>query len=454
MKSDERPVLQRNVQLDFFRGLALLVIFINHMPGNPWFHFTPSRLGPSDAAETFVFLSGFAAAIAYGRSFRNAGLAIGSVRVLFRCAQIYAAHIALFILMVTLLLSMRHLNLIGENWQLDNLQYFFDDTPNAVLALTSLRYVPNFIDILPMYFVILLWLPIVWGLSTFHTALPLAFSLALYLSAGYHGWELIADPVSHRTWYFNPFCWQLVFFTGFALSSGWLPVPSANRRLIILCSIYVVFCFPLENPLGYVNLPWFAQLRENWASLLSKSQLGFLRYLHFLAMTYLVNSFMQRHQHWLHSGIAARIVVLGQQSLPMFMFGTCLAFVGGMLLDNIEVNLLNSAWINVAGLGIMVLVAQALQWLEQKPWKKLPEQASAPIRPIHYWPAQALLASALLLITLSPLMVIQQSSEPDLTMAELPLEDKVILPPDEQALDTEEVAYQSSEQPIILPDSL
>ena len=70
----------RNLLLDFFRGWALLIIFVNHIPFNTWSAYTPSRFGLSDAAEIFVFLSGFAAAIAFGRSFRVAGLGVVGAR--------------------------------------------------------------------------------------------------------------------------------------------------------------------------------------------------------------------------------------------------------------------------------------------------------------------------------------------------------------------------------------
>ncbi|MDD2761906.1 MAG: OpgC domain-containing protein, partial [Methylomonas sp.] len=348
MNPNARPTPTRNLQLDFFRGLALMIIFINHMPGNPWFDYTPSRLGPSDAAETFVFLSGFASAIAFGRSFSQAGIGLGAIRVLFRCGQIYVAHLALFVLMASLFLAMNNLSFINAQWHLDNLHYFFDQTQAAVLALVTLKYVPNFIDILPMYLVIMLWLPMVWALSRIHTLLAMAFSLSLYLAAGHFGWELSADPLTGRPWYFNPFCWQLVFFTGFAFSSGWLPIPKPHRGLIGLCLLYVAFCYPLENPFGYSNLPWFAALRDDFEPLLNKSHLGILRYLHFLAMAYLVYCFMQKRQHWLQSGLARKVIAMGQQSLPIFMFGTCLAFLGGTILDGFHADLMTSAWINLA----------------------------------------------------------------------------------------------------------
>lgn len=59
----------RDARLDMFRGLALLMIFINHVPGTAWENFTSRNFGFSDAAEAFVFMSGVAAGLAYTGGF-------------------------------------------------------------------------------------------------------------------------------------------------------------------------------------------------------------------------------------------------------------------------------------------------------------------------------------------------------------------------------------------------
>ena len=50
--------------IDFWRGLALVTIFINHVPGNTFERYTYSQYGISDAAELFVFLAGWSIGIA------------------------------------------------------------------------------------------------------------------------------------------------------------------------------------------------------------------------------------------------------------------------------------------------------------------------------------------------------------------------------------------------------
>ena len=53
-----RPV--RDLRLDFFRGLSLFLIFIDHIPGNVLSYFTLRSVAFSDAAEAFIFGPPFA----------------------------------------------------------------------------------------------------------------------------------------------------------------------------------------------------------------------------------------------------------------------------------------------------------------------------------------------------------------------------------------------------------
>src|SRR6476646_768650 len=106
----DRPVLTRafslpavgarELRLDLFRGLALWLIFIDHVSPDLLSWFTIRSYGFSDAAEIFIFISGYTAAFVYGRSLLESGLRIAAARIFRRVWQIYAAHIMLFTIMV------------------------------------------------------------------------------------------------------------------------------------------------------------------------------------------------------------------------------------------------------------------------------------------------------------------------------------------------------------------
>jgi hypothetical protein len=370
MESRENQEQARNLQLDFFRGIALMIIFINHMPFNDWFFYTPSRFGLSDAAEIFVYLSGFASALAYGRGFQRAGIGLGTVRILHRCVQIYASHLALFFLLAAICA-------LGNRWvaEPDYIQrlyihYFFDNTREALLDLVTLKYVPNFLDILPMYLVMMLWIPLFWALSRLHVSLALGFSILVYLGMWHNGWELPADPLSGRPWYFNPFAWQLMFFTGFAFGAGWLRPPRPSRGMVGSCLLIVIVSIPLGHEPTYQRLAWFGELRAHLEPLLDKSHLGILRWVHFLALACLMSHLFKSNEHWLRMALPRGIAAMGRQSLSMFLFGSCLSYIGGMALDWTGRDMASVAWVNLAGLGLMLSAARLLGWLDSKPWKQ------------------------------------------------------------------------------------
>ncbi len=397
----------RNVRLDFFRGVALMIIFVNHIPFNPLYFYTPSRFGFSDAAEIFVFLSGFAAALAYGRCFERAGMWLGTLRILYRCGQIYLSHLALFFALAAIC-AFGNQWLGGEDYiHRLYLGYFFENTSEAIAALFTLRYVPNFFDILPMYFVILLWVPLVWSLSRIHAALALGVSLLVYLGAWYFGWELPAEPAGDRPWFFNPFAWQLLFFTGFGLGAGWLPAPRADRGLTRLCLVFVLIAIPLGHEPTYQSVAFLGALRAHLEPWVDKSHLGVLRVVHFLALAYLMNRVVSWRPHRLEWSLPRWIARMGRQSLPVFLFSMALSYLAGMALDWSGREAFAVAWVNLTGLGTMLAVAGFLEWLDSKPWSNgKPVPATCPPRPrlagADVWAGEA----AVIFLAATPLLIL------------------------------------------------
>src|SRR5580692_6085905 len=92
-----RPVAsERELRLDLFRGLALWLIFIDHLPQNLLTWLTIRNYGFSDATEIFIFISGYTASFVYGRAMHDAGFVVATARILRRVWQIYVAHVFLF----------------------------------------------------------------------------------------------------------------------------------------------------------------------------------------------------------------------------------------------------------------------------------------------------------------------------------------------------------------------
>jgi len=318
---------QRDPRLDFFRGLAMFIILLAHTPGNLWTLWIPARFGFSDATEIFVFCSGMASAIAFGTVFVKRGWYMGAARIAFRVWQVYWAHIGVFLVTAMLCFAIDHYGIGLPDRRYIEEPYvvpFFERTGEAVLGLLTLTYVPGMFDILPMYLVILAMVPVIMAIHRaggtpaavgFVALVWIAANLggyawvvhpganapawqqALVALGGHFSWmNLPSDPFGQGTWFFNPFAWQLVFFTGFAFGMRWLPAPPVSRRLVIAAAAYVVLVVPFAwfkihegfyIPQGSALQVWIQETRMAIEPVWWKSWIGGLRYLHFLALAYL-----------------------------------------------------------------------------------------------------------------------------------------------------------------------
>jgi len=393
------PAATRDIRLDFFRGLAMFIILCAHTPSNFFSSWIPARWGFSDATEIFVFCSGMASAIAFGRSFDRAGWRLGTGRVAYRVWQVYWAHIGMFFAIAAMLAAFDQFGnfetvYIGTL----NLWKFFEDPGPLLVGLFTLSYVPNYFDILPMYLVILAAMPLMMALSrvglwAVFGAVALIWTLAqgaLLDSLGLGALHLAfpAEPWSDREWFFNPFGWQLIFFTGFAFMRGWLPKPPVTTPLVVLAAIIVIAMIPLSH-IGMREIfgPLAPGIREDiidWRianqGLFNKSDFGILRYVHFLALAYLCwvaagdggARLRAAGSGWLArawDAVLAMILKVGQQSLAVFVFSMVFARLSGFVMDQVGRNTWNMTLANLVGFGALIMVAYTVSWFKSQPWR-------------------------------------------------------------------------------------
>jgi hypothetical protein len=360
----------RDLRLDFFRGLALLLIFVAHMPDNWLAEYRPGAFGFSDSADIFVFVSGSAAAFAYCPSFRRAGFIAGTARILRRCAQLYIGHLGLFFTVAALCVAgNRFLTTSIDYVGSLNLGYFFEHTEQALVGLYTMTYVPNYFDILPMYIVAMAMLPLVMLMVRIHVKVAALGCIALYLAVPLFKLELPAEISFDRPWFFNPFAWQFLFFTGLFLSAGWLKAPPVRRWLVLFCALFLILSIPLSHYPTYSSVAWLNSLRTHLEPFVSKSDLGILRWLHFLCLAYLAVALFNGREHVLKSNLAAPFIKIGQQSLSVFLSGMALSILAGMVLDVIHRNILTVVLVNGAGMGILMLIAYLVAWFKSQPWR-------------------------------------------------------------------------------------
>jgi hypothetical protein len=372
---------ERDLRLDFFRGLAMFIILAAHIPGNWLALWIPARFGFSDATEIFVFCSGMASAIAFGRTYDRRPWAIGTARVAWRVWQVYWAHVGMFLVIAATMAALDATGAFGRSYVAQlNLGPFFAEPAVGLVGLLTLSYVPNYFDILPMYLAILAMMPVVIVVGD-RSPPALALLLAgLWLAANLQLLQFPAEPWSDREWFFNPFGWQLVFFTGFALMRGWLPPPPVSARLALAAAAIVVLAIPLAWFRLLNAVPALAEARAAIDPLIWKTDFGLLRYTHFLALAYLA---------WAAAGDrGARLVAtgpglgsaawnatlkfirkVGQQSLIVFVFSMGLARLLGVALDVAGRNLATMTLANLVGFACLVAAAHAGAWFKSEPWR-------------------------------------------------------------------------------------
>lgn len=369
----------------------MFIIFVAHVPNNPWTLWIPARFGFSDATEIFVFCSGMASAFAFGRIFVARGWWVGTARTLFRAWQIYWVHVCLFLALAAALASLDGWGRFGTGY-LDslNLNVFFADPKPALIGLLTLRYVPNYFDILPMYFGILLMLPLVVAArqAGFWIAAALVWTVWLLAQLGWLG--LPADPWSEREWFFNPFGWQLVFFTGFAFASGWIPAPPVRTGLVLFALGLVV----LSVPFAYFRIIREVALVQSAVQaigpLIGKPDFGILRYGHFLAVAYLAWAAAGPHGARLAaSGAMARVVAVihkvGQQALATFVAGTFLARMTQVIFFEFGKSVVVVGVTNVLGFAALILTAYVAGWFraDRAGGRKSAPEANRALRPVR-----------------------------------------------------------------------
>lgn len=352
----------------------MLIILIAHIPDNRWTLWIPARFGFSDATEMFVFLSGMASAIAFGRLFDREGALVMTGRVANRVWQIYWAHICVFVAIATLS-AFAGMRPDGSQSYIQylNLTRFFADPGPQLIGLMTLTYVPNYFDILPMYMVILVLMPMMLIAERAWRVLPFLIMALLWLSAQVPVLHFPAEPWSDRHWFFDPLGWQLLFFLGFFLMRGTLPAPRYRRSLMAVAVATVLLTVPFAWHVVFKASPFFAESARAIAPLTDKTSFGLLRLVHFLALAYVAVHLVGEKGHRLTKpALAPFIAVLskvGQQSLAVFVTGMVLARMIGMALDHIGRDALTTALANLTGFAILVATAYGVAWFKSAPWK-------------------------------------------------------------------------------------
>lgn len=356
---------QRDARIDVIRGLALLVIFINHMPGNVVAGFMPHNFGFSDGADAFVLLAGISATLAYGSLIERRGLIVGAARLGARIWTLYIAHIAMFIIVCGVVAAAVTRTQNPLYVEAINIQPVFSDTFEALVDALTLRYQPSYLDILPLYIVLLALFPAIYAAVRISPVGALLVSLSIWQAALWFGLDL---PNVHAAgWFFNPFAWQVIFTLGIILGrAAQRGVVAPRLPWLDAAAIgFLVLAFVAKtasgNPVGIALLnDWFDSVQLGS----DKTNLAWSRLLHVVALSWLAMRWLPAGAGLLRYAVGRTLAIVGRHSLAVFSTGTVLSIAGQIVLAETGFALWPQLLVCLIGVILLIGLGMFLTWYQ------------------------------------------------------------------------------------------
>lgn len=360
------PQPKRDTRIDVFRALALLTIFVNHVPGTLFEHLTHKNFGFSDSAEAFVLIAGVAVGLAYGLKFQPGNRLLIALKAWKRAGMLYVAHVMATVATLAIFSAAALYFARPDLLKLINIQMIIEDTPEALLGIATLGHQIGYNNILSMYAAVLLMMPFFLLLGSLNLGLMVTVSGLVWLLAGI--WQIApANYPADGFWFLNPLSWQFLFIIGVASTmhvrrGGELRF---NWCLVLLAVAYLVFA------LVWVRLPlWGAETSLALPAVLAgfdKTFLSLSRLLHILSLAYLI-AVVPSLSNLARTSPRNPLAILGRHSLPVFIAGTMLAMLcqvmkivspGGFVYDTVLIS---------TGIALQFAFAYYLEWLPKIGW--------------------------------------------------------------------------------------
>lgn len=370
---------ERDTRIDVFRALALLIIFVDHVPGTVFETLTYKNFGFSDAAEAFVLISGMSVALAYGAKFQSGDRLLATLKLWRRAGVLYVAHIVTTMAALAIFCAAAMFAKRPDMLTLINIEPLIRDPQHVLIGIVTLGHQLGYNNILPVYAVLLLMAPTFLLFISYRPFTALALSGTLWLVAGIYQ---IAPPNYPEPgfWFLNPLSWQFLFNIGLASMlhirrGGVIPV---NRWLVGASAVYVATALvwvhsPLWGHVSWLNLPVVLTGFD-------KTFLSLPRLLHILAVSYLIVAFPSV-SNLFRTSRDHPLAILGKRSLPVFIAGTLIAMAaqvmklinpGGFAYDSLLI---------AAGIAMQFALAYYLEWLSSIGGNSKPVRSQTP--PIH-----------------------------------------------------------------------
>jgi hypothetical protein len=318
----------REQRIDIIRGIAMLIILINHLTQaikfyglDGWEIPTPTKYSYSSAAELFVIMSGYMVGLVYLSKPGATG------KVISRAGKLYGYNIVLLIAVAAFIPWLAAEEAVF--WRFDPLS---ESPLVSAASFAALIYAPRLLDILQLYIILLLATPLAISLYR-RSPLRLAVaSVVTYLitevGVTFYPFDL---PLVH--WHFNPFAWQVLFFVPMALGVSRLHTKlftliDGDRRIPIAVLVLVMLTLVSRS----FQLDHLLPVRWAWTS---RDNLGPLRLVHALLMVVFYASALSLVSPLLQRWPFQRLASIGRNSLNMFGLSVFTTYALALLWDRL-----------------------------------------------------------------------------------------------------------------------
>ncbi len=358
----------RDARLYLFLGLTNWFIFLNHIPNNLVNWITQRNFGFSGTSDVFIFISGYSAALVYGQIMLERGTLVGATRVVRRAWQLYAAFIVLYAIYVVLIGD------IATRYAAPDIIYefkmagFLEDPVRTVAHGLVLQSKALNLDLLQLYVALMASFPVTLWLLLRAPNLTLALSVILYAAARQFDWTLSTFPDGN--WYYNPFCWQLLFVLGAWCALGgaaWLAPRLKSPAWAYVGLAYLIFALVMTQASRF---PALGEMLPVWLHDAfipnDRTNLAPYRILHFVTLALFATRLISREWSGSQSPLLRPLIICGEQALAVFCIGVFLSFVGHLLLLTGSGSPLEQILVSLSGIAIMTLAASYISWSKRQ----------------------------------------------------------------------------------------
>ena len=352
-----------DLRVDLLRGFANWFLFLDHIPHNVVNLITLRNFGFTGATDVFVFVTGYAAAIFFGRMALERGFVVTATRMLRRLWQLYAAYVVLFVIYIDIVSNVAAQYATTEIIDEYNVIGIVDHPIRTLMHGLMLQAKPLNLDVLQLFVALLAMFPPMLWVMLRRPNLALAGSIALYVASRVFDWSLPSFPTG--TWYFNPFCWQLLSVLGawFALSGPKLTFTLQRLPLLrAAAATYLVFALVVTLA---AHVPALAARLPDFGISLSvsdKENLASYRVVHLLALALLFTYFVPRDWAPLRSKLLQPVMKCGEERLTSFCVGVFLSFAAHFILITGPNSIAMQVLVSVSGIAMMTAIAYYLSW--------------------------------------------------------------------------------------------